>query len=435
MTRRDLLDRTLRPLSAIVEAQTRPAPPRVPAADRVRCALVGFGRRGLDLARAAAGVQEMEIVAVADAYEGRLERAREVLGASLVISRTASAVIGRADVDAVLVATPDHLHATHVTQALDASKLVYCEHPIVHTADELPGVLGALSAAKMTAGSGLLPEVILGAAREMVAEGRLGEVTLVSACWDTGTALDAWVLPFPPDASSDSVAWDAFARPTITFDPAHFFRWPVFSRYGSGMIGARFVPLLWDIHRILGLSAPDRCTASGRLARWRDGRDTPDVLHAAFEYPNVVVNLAATLNGSGRAQEIRLIGADATLVLRRSELELIPQPTAEPYAEVGDTWPEQYRRWVFMMHGLTPRGGIRGTPPVDKAAEQYTLPAAGHDLTPGLSAFVETVRSGPAVAGLAPTGAADVARAALMCTAALAAGRSIMQRDLFGDAA
>ena len=434
MTRRDSIERTLTPLSAIVERQSRPAPART-AAGRLRCALIGFGRRGLDLARAAAGVQQMEIVAVADAYEGRLTRAREVLGASLLTSRDAMTVIGRDDVDAILIATPDHLHETHVTEALAASKPVYCEHPIVHTTDGLARMQPALSAAKVTAGSGLLQEAVVGAAREMVGEGRLGEVTLVTACWDTGTALDAWVVPFPPDASPESVAWRAFAPATAIFDPAHFFRWRVFSRYGSGLVGARFVPLLWDIHRILDLAAPDRCTAAGRLVRWRDGRDTPDVLHATFDHPNVAVDLAATLNGSGRAQEIRLIGTDATLVLRRHELELIPQRTEEPYADVGDTWPEQYRRWVFMMHGLTPQGALRGTPPVAKAGERYTLPLGGHDLTPSLSRFVEAARSGQPAAGLAPTTAADVARAGLMCTAAIASGRSVTGRDLVGDAA
>ena len=434
MTRRDALDRTLRPLGAIVQAQTKPASRQPPGAQRLRCALVGFGRRGLDLARAAAGVPQMAIVAVADAYDGRLERAREVLGASIATVREASAVIRRADVDAVLVATPDHLHTTHIALALDAGKPVYCEHPIAHTKDELSRFQSALSEATLTAGGGVLPAAIAGAAREIVREGRLGEVTLVTGWWDTGTALDAWVLPFPPDASSESIDWNAFAHASSAFDPAHFFRWPVFSRYGSGMIGARFVPQLWDIHRVLGLSRPEKCTAAGRLVRWRDGRDTPDVLHTTFEHTNVVIDLGATLNGSGRAQEIRLIGGDATLVLRKDGLELIPQSTAEPFANLGDTWAEPHRRWVFMMHGLTPQGAIRGTPPVEKAAEQYTLPTAGHELTPTLSAFVEAARSGKPAPGLLPATAADVARAGLMCAAAVASGRSVTHGDVVGDA-
>ena len=426
------MTRVHRPLGAIVQAQTRTAPPR-PGAPRLRCALIGFGRRGIDLARAAAGVQ-MEIVSVADAYDGRLERAREVIGASVAASADASAAVGRQDVEAVLVASPDHLHASHIALAVGASKPVWCEHPVVRKKEELAPIRPALSSGRLTAGSGVLPESIVGAAREIVNDGRLGEVTLVTGSWDTGTALDAWVLPFPPDSSADSIAWNAFAPGGDQFDAAHFFRWPIFARYGSGLVGARVVPLLWDIHRIMDLPRPSGCTAAGRLARWRDGRDTPDVLHTTFEYEKVVVQLGATLNGSGRAREIRLIGGDATLVLRRDGLDLIPQPTAEPFAELGDTWPESYRRWVFMMHGLTPQGAIRGTPPVDKAAEQYTLPQSGHELAPSLAAFVETARSGKA-AGVSPTLAADVAGAGLMCVEALAGGRVVSDRDVFGDAA
>ena len=419
-------------LAAIVEAQTsQVAPPR--EAGRLRCALAGFGRRGIDLARAAAGVQQMEIVAVADAYEGRLARAREVLGDSVATSRDAFEVIRRPDVDAVIVATPDHLHAAHARAALDTSKAVYCEHPIAHAARDLAPLEQAASDGRLTAGSGFLPAPIVGAAREIVSDGRLGEITLVSGWWDTGTALDAWMFPFPPDTSPESIAWRAFAGTEADFNPAHFFRWPAYRRFGSGLVGARFVPQLWDIHRILDLDAPARGTASGRHARWRDGRDTPDLLHASFEYPEVVIDLNATLNGSGRAREIRLIGADATLVLREDGLELRPQRTAEPFAALGDTWADPYRRWIYMMHGLTPQGTVRGTPAMDVAVEEYTLPPAGHPLTPFLTGFVNAVRSGEP-AGRPRAAAAAVARAALMCMAALDTGRAATTRDLPGGA-
>ena len=420
-------------IGAIVEARTRQAAP-VRGPGRLRCALVGFGRRGIELARAAAGVQQMEIVAVADAYDGRLERAREVLGPSIATSRDAFATIRRPDVEAVIVATPDHLHAAHARAALDASTFVYCEHPIAHAAPELASLREAVSSGRLTAGSGFLPAPIVGAAREIVREGRLGEVTLASGWWDTGTALDAWMFPFPPDSSPESIAWRAFAGADADFDPAHFFRWPAYRRYGSGLVGARVVPQLWDIHRILDLPAPVRCTASGRIARWRDGRDTPDLLHAIFEHPDVVIDLSATLNGSGRPREIRLIGADATLVLREGGLELRPQQTAEPVAALGDTWADPYRRWVYMMHGLTPQGTVRGTPPVDVAVEEYRLPPAGLELTPPLAAFVSAVRSGERRGDRQATAAADVARAGLMCLAALESGRAVTERDLQGGA-
>lgn len=418
-------------LRAIVEAQTpQAAPPR--AGGRLRCALVGFGRRGIDLARAAAGAQQLEIVAVADAYEGRLERAHELLGERVVTSRDALATIRQPDVEAVIVATPDHLHAAHVRAALEASKPAYCEQPIAHDARDLESLRGALAAGRLAPGDGFLPAAIAGAAREIVREGRLGEVTLVSGTWDTGTALDAWMFPFPPDASPESIAWRAFAGTDAEFNPAHFFRWPAYRRYGSGLAGARLVPQLWDIHRILGLGAPDRCTANGRNARWRDGRDTADLLHASFEHPDVVVDVSATLNGSGRPHELRLIGTDATLVLREDGLELRPQQTAEPVAALGDTWADPYRRWVYMMHGLTPQGTVRGTPAVDVAVEAYTLPPAGHPLTPSLTAFASAVRSGEPAGGPEAAVAADVARAGLMCLAALETGRAATSGDVPG---
>ncbi|MCA1651440.1 MAG: Gfo/Idh/MocA family oxidoreductase [Acidobacteria bacterium] len=112
--------------SAAPRAQAQGAPrvqPRGPAANRVRLAIIGFGARGTALARSLLSVQGVEVVAVADLYEGRLHRARELLGERVRTSRGWRPLLDQADVDAVIVATPDHWHARMTEQALSAGVL------------------------------------------------------------------------------------------------------------------------------------------------------------------------------------------------------------------------------------------------------------------------------------------------------------------------
>src|SRR5690349_9962132 len=83
----------------------------VPPADRVRIALIGAGGQGMSDTRIALRVPGTQVTAVADIYDGRLARARELWGAELFVSRDYREVLARRDVDAVIVATPDHWHA------------------------------------------------------------------------------------------------------------------------------------------------------------------------------------------------------------------------------------------------------------------------------------------------------------------------------------
>src|SRR6266480_752005 len=126
------------------EQQAQPASPN----DRIRIATIGVGGQGMSdtnaaLRRSGSSIDQgnplgpgVEVVAVADLYDGRLTRAQEMWGKQLVTTRDYQEILKRPDVDAVIVATSDHWHRKVPVDAMKAGKDVYLEKPMVQNLDE-----------------------------------------------------------------------------------------------------------------------------------------------------------------------------------------------------------------------------------------------------------------------------------------------------------
>jgi predicted dehydrogenase len=356
-----------------------------PAARRssapVQAALIGCGKRGVRLATAIRDNRLMQILAVADPYQGRLERGREILGGDLHVETDYRPLLEREEIDAVLVATPDHLHAPVIRQSVEAGKHVYCEAPLSHRATEVEEIRRAVENGRSVfqSGSARITSPLYRKAKAIVSSGVLGRITLVSASWHTNTALHAWKDPFPPDASPETVDFGAFSAGTSTtgFDLDRFFCWPRYREYSAGLAGFRFCHQLSALHYLMEAPLPTRVWASGQILRWKDGRDIPDLLQAVCEYPGFTVSLLASQNAAGPGGLLEILGTEGTLTVMDRSLHLDPEPTVEPYVELAESWPERYRNWFYMMHGLGRNGKVRRqTPRVDMDREEYVLPAS-----------------------------------------------------------
>src|SRR5438105_712513 len=162
-------------------------------AKRVGLATIGLGGQGNSDTKAALKVPGVELVAVADLYDGRLKRAREVYCDGLVTTRDYKEVLARPDVDAVIVATPDHWHSRIAIEAMNAGKDVYVEKPMVHSVEEGLEVVEAQRRTKriLQVGSQRTSNVVYHKAKELLAAGAIGELNMVEAWWNRNSAIRA----------------------------------------------------------------------------------------------------------------------------------------------------------------------------------------------------------------------------------------------------
>ena len=141
------------------------------ANDKIQIALIGAGGQGMGDTRVALITPGVEIVAAADIYDGRLTRAKELWGQQVFTSRDYREVLARPDVDAVIIATPDHWHQKIAIDAMNAGKDVYLEKPMVQHAEEGAAIIEAANKTKriIQIGSQRVSSVIYEKARQLYA--------------------------------------------------------------------------------------------------------------------------------------------------------------------------------------------------------------------------------------------------------------------------
>jgi len=339
----------------------------------------------------------VELAAVADIYDGRLKRAREVWGDQLFTTRDYREVLARKDVDAIIIGTPDHWHSTISIDAMNAGKDVYCEKPMVQQLSEGPQMIEAQKRTGriLQVGSQRVSSIIYGKAKEMLASGAIGELNMVEAWVDRNSAIGAWQYSIPPDASPANIDWDRFLghAPKVPFEPVRLFRWRNYRDYGTGVPGDLFVHLISGLHFVTGALGPDRVYATGGLRFWKDGRDVPDVMIALYDYPSFNVMLRVNfVDGATETSGLRFIGSEGIMTVENGvTLSKVPRELEPGYTI--DTFPkaqqEQFLKEYRQKYPARPKVGTG-----QMSAEEKFVPPKGYtDAFDHHRNFIAAVRS------------------------------------------
>jgi predicted dehydrogenase len=361
------------------------------ANDMIRLGVIGCGIIGFYNINSALSVPGVELAAVCDLYDGRLTRAKEVFGEDIITTRDYRDILGRDDIDVVLVATPDHWHDIISIDAMKAGKAIYCEKPMVQEVSEGHKVIQAEKqyTAKFQVGSQGVSSIIMKKAQDLYRAGEIGDLILVEAAYDRHSSLGAWQYSIPTDASPETVDFDTFLGDTakVPYDPIRFFRWRNYQAYGTGIAGDLFVHLFSWLHWIIGSDGPNKIYGSGGLRYWKDGRDVPDILTCVVDYPQAAThepfNMQIRVNfvaGGGGEGSLKLVGTEGTLKFAGNSLTLsrTPFPAKPEYGGYDSlfTFPKQIQEEFIKEYNMK---YYNVAPLMQGSSERVYSPPEGYD--------------------------------------------------------
>jgi predicted dehydrogenase len=348
MKRRDFLAR----VAATTVLSSAASARRIQGAnDRVRVGLIGCGGRGRLVADLMATVPNVQFAAVCDVYEPNLAKAKAWAGSTCRAVGDFRQVLDMTDVDAVLIATPDHWHAIPTVMACEAGKDVYVEKPLGHNIRE---GRASLDAARRTnrivqVGTQQRSAPHYAEAARLIQSGALGQVRLVRI-WNFVNMFPEGIGRAEDSEPPPGADWDFFLGPAPyrPFNRNRFvgtYRW--FWDYGGGLVTDFGVHRFDSMHQIMGVDAPTTVSAAGGRFGLKDGAETPDTVQVTYEYPGFVLSYEATmLNAQGaggrtpgrqyyqaRGESDRphgeaYYGTEGTLVADRLGFEVYPELTA-----------------------------------------------------------------------------------------------------------
>jgi predicted dehydrogenase len=318
--------------AAVATSLTAPAILRgaTPTSEPVRLGHIGIGTRGGDVLRAAASNPGCRVVAVSDVYQPHLRKGVEMANNPEVKSHVDyHALLDDPQVEAVVIATPDHWHEQMVLDAISAGKDVYCEKGWTTTVAAAKRMRDAVktSGKVMQLGHQGRQLAAAGVARQMLLDGAIGEITLVNLGrffngsperppWRWYGGYGIFERPDPQQVIKD-LDWERWLgpAPTIDFNERHFWHWRCYFAYGTGQAGDLLSHEMDLVQSVLRYGIPSTCVTHAHNAFWQDDRESPDTWLSSyvFEKQNCCVTFEGSMN-SNRQQTPEFIGRKGRLV-------------------------------------------------------------------------------------------------------------------------
>ena len=306
------------------------------ANNRIRVGVIGLGERGMQLTREAIGCPNTEFVAAADVYSRRLEDAKS-LSTTVAGYNDYRALLEDKSIDAVVIATPQHLHAECFVAAMDAGKHVYQEKAMAFTVEHAKLMRAArersprcvVQVGHQACSSGQIAD-----ASSYLTSGAVGRVTNIHARMyrNSPSGKPQWTRPVYPDMTPDNVAWQTFLgnAPVRDFDPDRLVNWRLFWDYSGGNVHENMSHQLAFWSKTMDLGIPLAATMTGGIYLWKDGREVPDTMSVSLELPEEILftwDSGFGNNYLGVTEDV--LGTHGTIA-RGQQIRYVPQKVNRP---------------------------------------------------------------------------------------------------------
>ncbi len=327
LNRRDFINRTAKAAAAIAVAAPYVSRGRVIGAnDRIGVGFIGVGGRGRGHAATVQNLiksgQNLQIVAVCDAFRYRLDEAAKSFGAKPYMKH--ADLLADAGVDIVCIATPDRNHVPQALDAVRAGKDVYCEKPMGHWTqfelskqfcEETQKLKRVVQIGNQGNSSPAWQKV-----KELVQGGAVGRVQLVTAgFYRTGDWGERMPIADPEAKPGPDLDWDAFLgdAPKVPFTVQRFFSWRKYLDYAGGPCTDLLPHLFTPFASAIGLKFPTRAVASGGIFKYTTyDREVPDTFNMCLDYPEKLSVVVVSTLANNYVTEPAIHGDEGTLTLQ-----------------------------------------------------------------------------------------------------------------------
>ena len=296
------------------------------ANDRVQLGLIGCGGRGRGVMGTFVKTEQVNVAAVCDVYGERIDRAKQIAAEAKSFGDHRK-LLEMKQLDAVLIATPDHWHALTAIDALNAGKDVYCEKPLTLRIEEGPPIVKAARVNNRICQVGMQQRSgshYIQARDEYVKKGKLGKITLARTWWHGN---GAHLMKSPVTERPSNLDWARYLGPVKwrEWDPPQYFNFRAYLDFGGGQITDLFTHWIDVVHMFMEQDNPTSAVASGGVYHYKDGRTAPDTICVFLEYPaNWTATFEATLAPGITGAGVEMCGTEGKLFITRGQFEFTP---------------------------------------------------------------------------------------------------------------
>ena len=296
------------------------------ANDRIGLGVVGTGNRGTHVMGLFQKNNDVEVRAVCDVYGVRVDQAQQKAPKAKTFSDHRQ-LLDLREVDAVLVASPDHWHKDHAIDTMTAGKDVYLEKPLCRTRDEAPEILKAARMTERVCQVGVQQrsgEIYLEPKEKFFKSGAIGTVSHIDAVWHGSGAWRG--LPKEPAVKPDNLDWVRFLGPVKYRDwaPAQYLNFRAFLDYNGGKMTDFGHHWMDVVLMFMGERAPNSAVFAGGIFLAKDGRTAPDTCNALFEYGGFSVLFQSNAYMTPTDYGVTFHGSGGKLFVNRNKYEFTP---------------------------------------------------------------------------------------------------------------